>query len=144
LTGRTTFTDDEWDLLREAPEAAGLIVIAAERGGTFRETFALAKAYAEARQHHGASELLDAARGCWAEKRRARSLDRRASRARSEPSPRRSRAARTEGNPDELESYRAFVVTLAQRVAAAHKENGQAVSDRERAAIEEIETSLKP
>ena len=48
------------------------------------------------------------------------------------------------GTPDELESYRAFVVTLAQRVAAAHKENGQAVSDRERAAIEEIETSLKP
>ena len=31
----------------------------ASRGGTFRETFAIGKAYAEARKQHGASELLD-------------------------------------------------------------------------------------
>ena len=59
MTGRTTFTDEEWDLLRQAPEAAGLIVLTADKGGTFKETFALAKAYAEARKEHGASQLLD-------------------------------------------------------------------------------------
>jgi hypothetical protein len=144
VTGRTTFTDDEWDLLREAPEAAGLIVIAAERGGTFRETFALAKAYAEARQQHGASELLDELVAAGPKRgERAHSTDELRERGLS-----RLREARVlleqKGTPDELESYRAFVVTLAQRVAAAHKENGQAVSDRERAAIEEIETSLEP
>lgn len=36
-----------------------MIVAAAQRGGTFRETFALAKAYTEARKRHGRSELLD-------------------------------------------------------------------------------------
>jgi len=36
-----------------------MIVITAQRGGMLRETVSMAKAYAEARQHHGQSELLD-------------------------------------------------------------------------------------
>jgi hypothetical protein len=36
-----------------------MIIVTAQRGGTFRETIAMAEPYAEARQHHGASELLD-------------------------------------------------------------------------------------
>jgi hypothetical protein len=36
-----------------------LIVITAAHGGTFRETIAMSKAYAETRAEHGASELLD-------------------------------------------------------------------------------------
>ena len=36
-----------------------MIVTTAERGGTFRETFAMAKAFTDARKEHGASELLD-------------------------------------------------------------------------------------
>ena len=36
-----------------------MIVITASRGGTFRETFSMAKAYTEARKQHGASALLD-------------------------------------------------------------------------------------
>src|SRR5919198_3041814 len=59
MTAKSDFTDEEWELLREGPTTAGLIVLTAERGGTFRETFALAKAYAEARKQHGESELLD-------------------------------------------------------------------------------------
>src|SRR5205807_3447230 len=41
------------------PPSAGLIVITAQRGGSFRESIAMAKSYVEARQDHGASELLD-------------------------------------------------------------------------------------
>jgi hypothetical protein len=37
-----------------------MIVVTAQRGGTFRETLSIAKAYVEARQQHGESELLDA------------------------------------------------------------------------------------
>jgi len=59
MTGKADFTQEEWELLREGPSSAGLIVVTAQRGGTFRESFALAKAYAEARQQHGESELLD-------------------------------------------------------------------------------------
>ena len=43
----------------EGPPAAGMIVVTAARGGMFRETVAMAKAYTEARAQHGESELLD-------------------------------------------------------------------------------------
>jgi hypothetical protein len=45
---------------------------------------------------------------------------------------------------DELEDYRQFVLTLAQKVAAAHREDGQDVSPAEASAIEEIRTALGP
>ena len=44
MTGKSAFTEEEWDLLREAPANAALLVITAEGGGKFRETLALAKA----------------------------------------------------------------------------------------------------
>jgi hypothetical protein len=142
MTGRTAFTDQEWELLREAPATAGLIVLTAEGGGTFRETFALAQAYTEARKRHGESELLDAVvaagpksgghfhtkdelreRGL-AELRDAGAL------------------LRTKATPEEAEAYRAFVTSLGEHVAEAHKEGGQEVSERERAVLGEIEASL--
>ena len=36
-----------------------MIVVTAQRGGTIRETIAMAEAYGEARKQHGESELLD-------------------------------------------------------------------------------------
>ena len=36
-----------------------MIVVTAQGGGTIRESFAMAKAYTEARQQHGESQLLD-------------------------------------------------------------------------------------
>src|SRR3954452_25388478 len=59
MTGRADFSEPEWELLREGPPSAGMIVVTAGRGGTMRETFAMAKEYAEARKQHGASQLLD-------------------------------------------------------------------------------------
>ena len=59
MTAKADFTEQEWQAVLEGPPSAGLIVVTAQRGGTIRETFAIAKAYAEARQQHGASELLD-------------------------------------------------------------------------------------
>ena len=53
MTGKADFTQDEWKLVLEAPPSAGLIVVTAQKGGTFRETIAMAKGYAEARQQHG-------------------------------------------------------------------------------------------
>ena len=46
-------------MVLEGPTSAGMIVMAAQRAGTFRETFAMAKAYAEARKEHGDLALLD-------------------------------------------------------------------------------------
>ena len=59
MTGKADFTEDEWKIVLEGPTSAGMIVIAAERGGSVRESFSMAKAYTDARGHHGESELLD-------------------------------------------------------------------------------------
>src|SRR6266487_3948566 len=59
MTGKADFAEDEWRIVLEGPPSAGMIVATAQRGGTFRETLAIAKAYVEARKHHGESELLD-------------------------------------------------------------------------------------
>src|SRR5215469_172577 len=59
MTTKADFSPTEWETVLEGPPTAGLIVITASHGGTFRETFAMSKAYAEARAQHGESELLD-------------------------------------------------------------------------------------
>ena len=60
MTSKADFTDQEWELVREGPPTAGMVTLLASSGGTFRETWALAKTFAEARQQHGESDLLDA------------------------------------------------------------------------------------
>src|SRR5205085_6591666 len=59
MSGKADFTPEEWEILLQGPPSAGMIVVTAQRGGTFRETIAMAKAYVEARKQHGESELLD-------------------------------------------------------------------------------------
>jgi hypothetical protein len=44
--------------------------------------------------------------------------------------------------PGEVEGYKRFVLTLADKVASAHREGRASVGDAERAAIAEISTSL--
>jgi hypothetical protein len=142
MTGRAAFTDEEWELLREAPATAGLIVLTAEGGGTFRETFALAQAYTEARKQHGGSELLDEVVAAGPKSgRRGRTKDEVRERGLEEL---REAGAllRSKATPEEADGYRAFVIALAERVAEAHKEGGQKVSDRERASLGEIEATL--
>ena len=59
MTTKAAFSPEEWEAVLEGPSTAGLMVITASHGGTFRETIAMSKAYAEARAQHGESELLD-------------------------------------------------------------------------------------
>ena len=143
MTGKADFSPDEWELVQEGPPAAGLIVVTAERGGTLRETFSMAKAYVEARQQHGASELLDEIVSAKPEVDRTRHAS---FEQLKEYGLRRLREAvevlERKATPEEVEDYRRFVLTLAERVAAAHKEGGQPVSDAERAALDEIAAAL--
>jgi hypothetical protein len=142
MTAKSDFTDEEWELLREAPTVAGMIVTTADKGGTFRETFAMAKAYTEARKQHGESELLDALVAAgpkggprWhsPEELHEQGLQRLRDAA---------DLLRRKATPEELGGYRGFVTTLAEKVADAHREHGDQVSERERSAIGEIEASL--
>ena len=59
MTTKAAFSPEEWKVVLEGPPSAGMIVITAAHGGMFRETFAMSKAYVEARAHHGETELLD-------------------------------------------------------------------------------------
>jgi hypothetical protein len=110
----------------------------------WRETIAMSKAYVEARAEHGESELLDE---IVAEK------------------PRMERGGKVH-NPEELrdqgldclsdvatllehkatveerDDYRRFVLTVANKVAAAHREGGKQVSPAEEQAIQDITAAL--
>lgn len=44
--------------------------------------------------------------------------------------------------PEEVADYKRFVLTLADEVANAHREDGKSVSNAEQAAIEEITATL--
>ncbi|MGZ4218330.1 MAG: hypothetical protein ACXVHB_26010 [Solirubrobacteraceae bacterium] len=143
MTGKADFTEQEWKLVLEGPPAAGLIVAAAQRGGTFREAFAISKSYVDARKEHGESELLDEIASAKPE------IDRHRFGSPQELHDNglqiiRDAAALVESKatPEEVEDYKRFVVTLAQRVAAAHREHGTDVSTAEQAAIDEISATL--
>jgi hypothetical protein len=143
MTGQSDFTPEEWDLVLEGPPLAGLIVLTAQRGGTFRESFAIAKSYTEARQQHGQSELLDAIVSAKPEidRKRYHSPDE----LKQQGLARLRQAVellQQKATPDEVEAYKRFVTTLAQHVAEAHREGGVAVSDAERAALDEIASTL--
>ena len=55
MTTKAAFSPDEWETVLQGPPTAGMIVITAAHGGTFRETIAMAKAYTDARTEHGES-----------------------------------------------------------------------------------------
>jgi hypothetical protein len=143
MTGKADFSQEEWELVREGPPTAGMMALMAESGGSFRESFALAKAYAEARQAHGENELLDALVGEKPDVKRYSSSEE----LESQGLGRLSEAVallEQKATDAEVAAYRTFVLGVAERVAEAHKEGGQAVSESERAAIEKIEASLYP
>jgi hypothetical protein len=143
MTGKSDFTQEEWDLVREGPPAAGMVALTAEHGGTFRETWALAKTYSVARKEHGESELLDALVDEKPEMNRYSSPQE----LEEVGLGRLSEAVtllKQKATPEEVAGYKRFVLDVAERVAEAHKEQGGQVSAAERAAIEKITASLNP
>jgi hypothetical protein len=143
VTAKADFTPQEWDLVLEGPPSAGMLVITAQRGGTIRETFSIAKAYAEARQHHGQSELLDEIVAAKPEidHTRYHSPEELRDHALGHI---RDAVAVLEGKADkqELTDYKSFVMQLAERVARSHSEGQQPVSEAEQTAIDAIKGAL--
>jgi hypothetical protein len=143
MTGKADFTQDEWKLVLEAPPSAGLIVVTAQHGGTFRETIAIAKAYAEARQEHGESELLDEITAAKPERDHTHYHTPAELKQGSLQHLRDAVALlETKATQAEVEDYRRFILTLADKVANAHREHGQSVTDAEQQAVAEIATAL--
>jgi len=144
VTTKAAFSPSEWQLVLEGPPTAGLLVITASHGGMFRETVAISKAYVEARAQHGDSELLDE---IVAEKPHME----RGGRVHN-PGELRDQALNCltdvttllehKATVEERDDYRRFVLTVANKVAAAHRESGKQVSPAEEQAIQDITTAL--
>src|ERR1700759_2399846 len=122
MTTQAAFSPEEWKVVLQGPPAAGLIVITAAHGGTFRETFAMSKAYAEARAEHGDSELLDEIVAAKPQMDHTRSTSPEELRA-SGPQHLRDAVALVDSKAaaPERDDYRRFVLPRANTVAAAHR-----------------------
>jgi hypothetical protein len=148
MTGKSDFSEEEWKQVLEAPPSAGLIVITSDRGGSIRETFSMAKAYTEARQQHGESELLDEIVSAKPEMDRTRAHSPEELKEHSLQNIRDAVSLlKGKASPEEGEEYKQFILSLANHVAEARKEgfmglSGERVSDDEKAAIDEISAAL--
>ncbi len=149
MTKKADFNAEEWSTLVEAPLLAGLRVIAADRGGTLRESVAMGKVYAQVRQQHGQSELLDdlVASPPGVDQERVRAAG-----DLGRSSTERLREAigilEQKASPEEAEAYKRFVMDIAEAAAKAHKEGGfigiggKQVSESEQAALDELAATL--
>jgi hypothetical protein len=143
MTTKAAFSPEEWKVVLEGPPTAGTIVVTAARGGTFRETIAMAKAYAEARGEHGESELLDEIVATKPEVDHTRYHSAEELREHGLGNLRNAVAVlKSKATTEELDDYRRFVLSLAGKVAAAHREHGQAVSPAEAEAIQQLTEAL--
>lgn len=145
MTTKADFTAEEWKLILEGPPSAGFLVITAQRGGMFRETISMAKAYAEAREQHGSSALLDeiVSNNPKTDHTRHHSYDELRDHTIEQL---RSIVTLLEGKatPDEVAGYKKFVVTVATKAAEAKTEKGndEPISEAEQAALTAISDAL--
>jgi hypothetical protein len=144
VAGKADFTAEEWHLVVQAPPTAGLIVVTAQRGGTFRETFSIAKSYAAAAKLVQDGELLREIVTHRPELDHARFKTPAELRERGLQHIRDAVALVAAKAADDLETYREFTLALAKNVADAHSERGNdgPRSDAEQAAIDEIAVAL--
>ena len=147
MTTKSEFNGEEWERVARAPALAGVMVALADRGGTFRESLALGKAYAAAKRDEGGSELLKELVAS------PPSLDRESAGQPDQIPEQIREAVRTveeKATPEEAEEYRQFILRLADVVAHAHKEGGvlgiggKEVSEEEQAALDRLSSTLAP
>lgn len=149
MTRKADFNAEEWSTVVEGPLLAGARVITAGRGGTIRESLALGKVYAHAREQQGRSELLDELVSA------PPVLDRSRLQGGGDISALASQRLRDalailadKASPEEVDAYKRFVRSLADAAAHAHKEGGflgmggKHVSEEEQAALDEVSAAL--
>ncbi len=149
MTTKAEFNAEEWDKIAEGPALAGLIVISSQRGGTIRESLAMAKVYREAQEKASSGDLLgelvqsaptlNAKQFSSKEDLRTRGLEK-------------VREAvglvEAKATPEELDEYRTFAINVAQHAAEADKSGGflgiggERITGNEESALNEIAEAL--
>ena len=150
MTTKADFNAEDWSTVVDGPLYAGLRVIAADRGGTLRESMAMGRVYQEARAKQGASPLLDelikSPPAIDPERLKAAGGD--LSAVTTEHLRKAISILESAATAEEADAYKTFVMTVAQAVAEAHKEGGflgiggQRVSAAEDEALDEISLAL--
>ena len=144
MTTKSEFNGEEWERVSRAPALAGVMVALADRGGSFRESLALGKAYAAAKRD-GGSELLEELVAS------PPSLNRESIGQPDQVPAQIGEAVKlveAKATPEEAEEYRQFILRLADVVAHAHKEGGvlgiggKEVSEEEQAALDRLSSTL--
>jgi hypothetical protein len=147
MASKADFNAEDWSKVVSAPAMAALHVAAADRGGTWKESMSLARAYKEARAQEsgllgeilssppeiGPQDVKDRAQlGAVARERIGEALA----------------ILERQAEPADLDAYREFVLKVADTVAHAHKEGGflgiggKEVSESERSALADVADAL--
>ncbi|HWE11251.1 MAG TPA: hypothetical protein VG325_18015 [Solirubrobacteraceae bacterium] len=150
MTRKADFNAEEWSTVVNGPLYAGMRMISADRGGTLRESLAMGRAYQEARQHQGESELLDelVSSPPGIDPDQVRQAGGNIAAVMSQQLREAMGILEGKATPSELDAYKTFVMTVAQAVAGAHKEGGflgiggKQITDAENQALDEISVAL--
>src|SRR5437868_8803019 len=122
MTRKSDFNAEEWSTIVDGPLYAGMRVIAAERGGTLRETVAMGRVYQEARERHGESELLDelVKSPPAIDPERVREAGGDIAALTTEELREAMAILESKASPAEIDAYKKFVMSVAQAAASAH------------------------
>ena len=149
MASKEDFNAVDWDSIATAPAIAGLIVITAQRGGTIRESVAMAKAYVAAGEQHSGHDILGeiVAKPPEVSPREFGSVEELKTQGLD-----RIRGAvdllEAKATPEELDAYKQFTLTVATAAAEADKSGGflgvggDRISEAEQGALDLISSAL--
>lgn len=149
MTKKADFNAEEWSQVLEGPPIAGMIVVAAERGGTLRESVQMSKAYTDAREADMGPELLEEIVESAPELKpgqfgSAEELNSKGIQHLTDA----ISILEAKATSDEVDAYRGFVLAVAERVAHAHKTGGflgfggTEVSEKEQDALDRVAAAM--
>ena len=153
MTTKAEFNAEEWASVATGPFVAGLTVMAADRGGSVRESVAMARVIAEQQQAGENPELI---RDLLAERPNPQSiLGKEQARTPEAVQLRVHEVLRealelleAKASPEEVEAYKRLCLEIGERVAERTKSGGvlgiggERVSGEERAALDELRATL--
>jgi hypothetical protein len=150
VTTKADFNAEDWSTVVDGPLYAGLRMLAADRGGTLRESMAMSRVYQEARAKQGASPLLDELIKSppAIDPERLKEAGGDLSALTTEHLRKAISILESTATAEETDAYKTFVMTVAQAVASAHKEGGflgiggKRISEAEDRALDEISLAL--
>ncbi len=148
MTQKADFNAEEWDAVRRGPAAAAILVIASQRGGTVRESFAVGKVYTQAAQSGSGGILAEIVSD-------PPKIDR-GHLGTPEELPVRVPQAISEAvsllagraTPEEVDAFKRFCLDVAEHAAEATKSGdflgigGKRISEKESAALDQIASTL--